>query len=192
MRAAGDPATRPRFGVPPWSALCFCDWREPYWLLRWTGEEDVMRVQDVMTGGVKTIAPAAAAEDAWNLMRVHRIHHLVVTESRQVVGLLSDRDAGGKRGASLRANHTVADLMTAPVVTVDRATTVRQAANLMRGRSIGCLVVVDGSRAVGIVTVSDLLELVGRGSARGVEAPRRPALSHRVPHRKSKGVVAAW
>ena len=38
-----------------------------------------MRVRDVMTEGVKTIAPTATAEDAWTLMRLHSIHHLVVT-----------------------------------------------------------------------------------------------------------------
>ena len=57
--------------------------------------------------------------------------------------------------------------MTAPAVTVEPTTTVRQAANVMRGRSIGCLVVVESGRAIGIVTVSDLLELVGRGLDRG-------------------------
>jgi signal-transduction protein with cAMP-binding, CBS, and nucleotidyltransferase domain len=53
-----------------------------------------MRVQDVMTEGIKTIAPTAAAEDAWNMMRFNRIHHLVVTNGRRVLGVLSDRDAG--------------------------------------------------------------------------------------------------
>jgi CBS domain-containing protein len=77
-------------------------------------------------------------------------------------------------------------------VTVEPTRTVRQAANLMRGRSIGCLVVVEAGRAIGIVTVSDLLELVGRGFDRGALTSSRPTLSHRVPHRKSKGVVAAW
>ena len=38
-----------------------------------------MRVRDVMTEGVKTIAPTVTAEDAWTLMRLHSIHHLVVT-----------------------------------------------------------------------------------------------------------------
>jgi CBS domain-containing protein len=69
---------------------------------------------------------------------------------------------------------------------------VRQTANVMRGRSIGRLVVVDSGRATGIVTVSDLLELVGRGLDRGAVTTTRRTLSHRVPHRKSKGVVAAW
>jgi CBS domain-containing protein len=125
-------------------------------------------------------------------MRFNRIHHLVVTKGRRVVGVLSDRDAGGRRGVSVRTNTVVADLMTAPAVTIEPTTTVRQAANMMRGRSIGCLVVVESGRAIGIVTVSDLLDLVGRGFGRGAVATHRPTLNHRAPHRKSKGVVAAW
>src|SRR5688500_1531776 len=96
-----------------------------------------------MTKGVKTIAPTAAAEEAWNAMRLNRIHHLVVTTANRVVGVLSDRDAGGRRGGAVRENTTVAELMNAPAVTVEPTTTVRQAANVMRGRSIGCLVVVE-------------------------------------------------
>lgn len=151
-----------------------------------------MRVQDVMTEGVKTISPTVPAEDAWDLMRLNRIHHLVVTNRRRVVGVLSDRDAGGRGGASVRTNRAVADLMTAPAVTVEPTMTVRQAANVMRGRSIGCLVVADSGRAIGIVTVSDLLELVGRGLDRGAVTTNRQTLNHRAPHRKSKGVVVAW
>jgi acetoin utilization protein AcuB len=125
-------------------------------------------------------------------MRLHGIHHLVVTDGNRVVGVLSDRDAGSRRGGAIRVNRAVADLMTAPVVTVQPTTTVRQAANLLRGRSIGCVVVVKSERVIGIVTVSDLLELVGRGLDRGAGEASRPTLHHRVPHRKSKGVVAAW
>ena len=151
-----------------------------------------MRVQDVMTGEVKTIAPTAPAGDAWNAMQLHRIHHLVVMRANRVVGVLSDRDAGGRRGPEVRATRTVADLMTAPAVTVEPTTTVRQAANLMRGRSIGCLVVAKAGRAIGIVTVSDLLDLVGRGLDRGAASTRRRVLRHRVPHRKVKTATGVW
>ena len=48
-------------------------------------------------------------------------------------------------------------------VTADRTDTVRVVANRMRGRSIGCVPVVDRERLIGIVTVSDLLEALGRG-----------------------------
>jgi acetoin utilization protein AcuB len=145
-----------------------------------------------MTEGVTTIAPTARADDAWDTMRANRIRHLVVSEGRRVLGVLSERDAGGRRGGAVRMNVTVADLMTAPAVTCEPTTTVRQAANVMRGRSIGCLVVIDGGRPVGIVTVSDLLGLLGRGGDRGAVTAARRTLSHRVPHRKARGVVRAW
>ena len=57
-----------------------------------------MRVQDVMTDQVLTVSPGIAAEDAWNTMRMRRIHHLVVTRAGRIVGLLSDGDVGGERG----------------------------------------------------------------------------------------------
>ena len=61
-----------------------------------------MRVQDVMTEHVQSISPTSAAEDAWELMRKGDFHHVVVTRGAQVAGILSDRDAGGRLGASVR------------------------------------------------------------------------------------------
>ena len=151
-----------------------------------------MRVEDVMTQGIQTVSPETSADDAWNLMRTRRVHHLVVTDGPRIAGILSDRDTGGPKGASLRKNRTVRDLMTSPVVTVPPATTVRKAANVMRGRSIGCLVVADGSRTTGIVTVADLLNLLGRGLERNAASSTRPLLQHRVPHRKQHRGGAAW
>ncbi len=151
-----------------------------------------MRVQDVMTDQVLTVSPGIAAEDAWNTMRMRRIHHLVVTRAGRIVGLLSDRDVGGDKGTLTRANRTAADLMTAKVLTVPPTMPIRKAANLMRGRSIGCLVVVDGARIVGIVTVADLLELIGRGLDVPVVEAARPALNHRAPHRKQHRATGVW
>jgi CBS domain-containing protein len=151
-----------------------------------------MRLQDVMTTQVKTISPTALAGDAWTAMRLHRIHHLVVMRGTRAIGIVSDRDLGSRQGAAMRATKTVDELMTAPAVTAAPTMTIRQAANVMRGRSIGCLVVVDRGRPVGIVTVSDLLEVVGRGRARGSATSARPALNHRVPHKKVHTAVRAW
>jgi acetoin utilization protein AcuB len=145
-----------------------------------------------MTEHVQTISPTRSAEDAWELMRRGGFHHVVVTRGSQVVGILSDRDAGGRLGTSVRRGHTVEELMTRPAVSVGPATTVRKAANLMRGRSIGCVVVTDGGRVVGIVTVADLLELLGRGIERPVAETRRWTLNHRAPHRKRHVAAGAW
>ena len=152
-----------------------------------------MLVQDVMTRAVSTVSPKTAADAAWDVMKARGIHHLVVTEGRTIVGILSHRDAGGRLGALVRKGHVVGDLMTEPVLTVPPETTVRKAANLMRGRSIGCLVVAEAGRVLGIVTVSDLLELVGRGLDRHVETTTRWTIKHRAPHRRGRtAATGVW
>lgn len=151
-----------------------------------------MRAAEVMTKKVQTVRPDLPAVEAWELMQRRGIHHLVVSEGSTVLGVLSDRDAGGRRGTSLRARSRVADLMTSAVVTVAPDATVRKIANLMRGRTIGCVPVMDGQRLVGIVTVSDLLQLLGRGTDRPAP-PTRRGLHFRVPHRKVKAAYGrAW
>jgi acetoin utilization protein AcuB len=151
-----------------------------------------MRVAEVMTEGAQTVPPTMPAVDAWELMKRKGIHHLVVTEGKEVVGVLSNRDAGGRNGASLRARSTVSDLMTPHVVTIEPTAPVRKAANLMRGRTIGCIPVSEGRRLVGIVTVSDLLDLLGRGVERPVKAGHHRASHHRVAHPKIHRATGVW
>jgi acetoin utilization protein AcuB len=150
-----------------------------------------MRVEEVMTRDVLTVASTTPAADAWDLMRARRIHHLVVMDGSTVAGVLSDRDTGGRSGASVRARSTVADLMTGRAVTVAPRDTIRRVANLMKGRTIGCLPVLNRGRLVGIVTVSDLLELLGRGIDRPAKG-ERAALHHRRPHRKNRRASGMW
>ena len=150
-----------------------------------------MRVADIMTEGVQTVPAVMPAADAWELMRRKRIHHLIVTSGSDVLGVFSERDAGGRSGASIRARSTVSDLMTPNVVSIEPTTPVRKVANLMRGRTIGCIPVRDGQRLVGIVTVSDLLSLLGHGAGRAAQFGR-VALHHRAPHRKLRRASGVW
>jgi acetoin utilization protein AcuB len=55
----------------------------------------------------------------------------------------------------------------------------------MRGRTIGCLPVVEDGRIAGIVTTTDLLELIGAGAERPVAKIRRWVMKDRGPERKS-------
>jgi CBS domain-containing protein len=146
-----------------------------------------------MSKGVVTVPADMAAETAWERMRTQGVRHLIVTRGADVVGLISERDAGGRRGKAVREGRRVEDLMTFRPVTVAPETPVRRAANLMRGRSIGSLVVTDAKgRLVGILTVADLLELLGRGVERPVVATRRVPLRHRAPHRKRHAAMGVW
>src|SRR5262245_14236584 len=108
------------------------------------------------------------------------------------MGVVSDRDLGGRLAATATGYRTVGSLMSPDVVTVDANATVRQIANLMRGRSIGCVVVVDNDRTVGLITVSDLLELIGRGVTRPIEHRDRRSLHHRTTHKHHVAASGTW
>ncbi len=118
-----------------------------------------MRLQDVVTDQVFEVSPDTSAQIAWDLMRLRRVHHLVVTHEGRIVGILSARDVGRIKGARARELQTVGDVMTRDVVTVSITTPIRKAAEIMRSRGIGCLVVVKAGRIAGIVTDADLPDL---------------------------------
>jgi acetoin utilization protein AcuB len=145
-----------------------------------------MRVGEIMSTRVRTVGPADSAEAAWERMWLHRIHHLVVARDRDILGIITDRDLGGRRGRDVREGRSVRDLMTHAVTTATPETTVREAANLMRGHRAGCLPVVEDGRLVGIVTVWDLIDLIGRGAERPFAKTSRWILKDRGPaHGKS-------
>ncbi|HUM12730.1 MAG TPA: CBS domain-containing protein [Myxococcaceae bacterium] len=121
-----------------------------------------MRLMEIMTTDVRTASATEDAERAFQRMRNGRIRHLVVMDGRRVVGVLSERDVGGPRGSAVRAGKTVGELMSGQAVTASPTTTIRQAANLLRARTIGCLPVLEDGELAGIVTVTDVLELLGR------------------------------
>ena len=108
-------------------------------------------------------------------MKLKGIRHLVVKNDSELVGVLSQRDLGAPDQFDFREKRRVAEVMTTHVVTASPDMSLKQAANLMRGRTIGCLPVVEEghpSRLVGIITVSDLLDLLGRGIDRPAQGQR--------------------
>jgi len=128
-----------------------------------------------MSSRVVTVAPDESANAAWTRMRRRRIRHLVVMQEGRLAGVVSERDLGGRAGASMRRGRTVRSLMTRTVVSANAETTVREAADLMRERLIGSLPVMQGDRLVGLVTATDGAPSPGsdRRRARG-----RPRFSH--------------
>ena len=152
-----------------------------------------MKVSEIMSVGVQTVRPGTPAATARERMRTKKIHHLLVMEGAELLGVLSARDLArsGRRGNTPQ-KLLVADFMTPRVVTVKPDTSVHRAANMMRGYSIGCVIVVDESRAVGIVTLADLLDQVGgkRRHRRDTQTP--PDLHYRVPHKKQHRAGGSW
>ncbi len=150
-----------------------------------------MRVFEVMSENVATIDPQSPAAMAAQLMRSKGIHHLVVMRDGVLQGLVSARDLP-ESVTTGRGRKNVEDVMQTHVVTVGPNTLTTRAANVMRGRAIGSLVVTQRGKVLGIVTVSDLLDLVGQGAGRQPKRAARPILKKRVPHRKQHGSGGAW
>jgi CBS domain-containing protein len=130
-----------------------------------------MRLKDIMTTTVETVRPGETLERAEARMRLGRLHHLVVIDHGLIVGMLTDAALQVRLAEGV---PRVADAMSRHVATGTPEMTVRQAANLMRGRAEGALPVLAGQRLVGIVTVTDLVDLLGRGVDRPAAKQRRP------------------
>jgi CBS domain-containing protein len=128
-----------------------------------------MRVQEIMSTNVQAIRPTETVTRAKALMRLRGIHHLVVIERQQVVGLLTQ---SALETADAEGIERVEDVMSRNVALGFPTMTIRQAANLMRGRLEGALAVMDQGKLTGIITVSDLLDVLGRGVDRPAPAQR--------------------
>ena len=144
-----------------------------------------MRLREIMTETPTTITAETTVARARSAMKTAGVHHLVVMESTAIAGLVSDRDI-----RNLNGTLPVSAVMSAKIATASPDTTVREAANILRGRSIGSLPIVEKGRLVGIVTTSDLLTLLGRGAERPIAESTRWTLRKRGPRRKANEAVS--
>lgn len=124
-----------------------------------------MLVASIMSREVRVVSPDASAERAWQFMQEEHIRHLVVVDGENIVGVLSDRDLGGAHGALARAGKAARDLMTPHAIVIGADTDVREVAKILRDLTIDCFPVVDGRQLVGIITTTDLLDVVAAAPA---------------------------
>jgi CBS domain-containing protein len=115
-------------------------------------------VGEVMTRNPVTVEADATIVDAARLMRDRDIGPLVVVESDQVRGIVTDRDlvvrglAEGGDPSSMR----IGDVCTGDVESVSPDEPISDAVRRMEQRDVRRLPVVDGGRPVGIVSMGDL------------------------------------
>ena len=123
-----------------------------------------MMVKENMTKYVVTIDPSTTIKVAWEIMGESEFRHLPVVVERRLVGIISDRDLlvynPDGEGAS---EETVETCMTPAPITVAKNTVISTAANLMVQHKIDCLPVVEGGILKGMITSTDLLELLATG-----------------------------
>lgn len=137
-----------------------------------------MLVQDLMTADVKALHPADSAADVLELLHEHNIRHVpIVDRDGDLVGLVTHRDvlrytlsaSQTDLPQSLRqellAARTVEGIMTKDVITVSPDDRLEEAAQLMLENKVGCVLVVEGQRLVGILTEADFVRFVADEAA---------------------------
>jgi CBS domain-containing protein len=116
------------------------------------------RIHDVMTPNPVTLPGTTSVQDAARAMRDQAIGDVIVIEHNQVCGIITDRDIVVRTVAEEQdpATTTLADICSHSLLTVLPTDSVEQAVRLMRTHAIRRLPVVDGGKAVGIVSLGDL------------------------------------
>lgn len=125
-----------------------------------------MRVRDTMTRNVMFLSPDDTLDEAYDLMLTQEIRHLPVVEGTNLVGILSDRDVLLRAELGDEAINVpqipVRDAMTKGPITCDTRTTVSEAATMLIENHISCLPVTSLGELVGMITTTDMLDLLCR------------------------------
>lgn len=125
-----------------------------------------LHVRDIMSNPVLTVEVDETLWDAWQLLFISGLRHLVVLDKTGVcVGVLSDRNILAEVPATSEhlSSRLVADVLArVPVTSIDPDAHPREAANIMTQSTTEAVPVVEpDGRLVGIVTESDLVRWLG-------------------------------
>lgn len=118
----------------------------------------------VMTTRVVSVREDATLRQALALLDELDVRHLpVVNASREVVGLVSDRDLLRVRKTATALEQPVSLVMSADVLSVDAETDLVDVIDVMLEHRVGAVPVMDGDgRLSGIVSYVDVLRLAAK------------------------------
>ena len=122
-----------------------------------------MTIARLIAGREQQIVECGAQEsvrEAARRLAENRIGAMPVVDQGEVIGIFSERDllyCIAERGESA-LDLLISEVMTAPPITADPETTVRDALEVMTLRRIRHLPVLDGERLIAFVSIGDLVK----------------------------------
>lgn len=116
--------------------------------------ERVKRAESGMVLAPVTVRPSQPLREALATMREHDVSGLPVVEGDRPVGILTARDIRFERNL----DQPVSALMTKELVTVSPGVSNGEARELLHRNRIEKLLVVDGGKLVGLITIKDILQ----------------------------------
>jgi len=126
------------------------------------------RVSEIMTKSVvHTVDMNSSVQEAAAAMKEVGTGCLVVIEKSRLTGIITERDIVQRVVAvkKLAREVRVSDVMSKPVLTVGPEALIEDAAKIMMQNKIRRLVVAEGVRILGIVTVTDFAKMMYKKSA---------------------------
>jgi len=127
-----------------------------------------MLIKEIMTDKVVTIDTNATVFDACKKYHENRVGSLIVVDKNSPVGIITERDIIERVVLADKNPHEtkVADIMSKDLKVVHALEQVEKAADLMREHKIKKLPVVLDDKIVGIVTVTDISNVMPQISKR--------------------------
>jgi CBS domain-containing protein len=117
-----------------------------------------MQVRDVMTADPVVCEPTTSLADAAALMRDRDIGDVLVGQDGRVDGIVTDRDMvirGVASGGNV-SSMTLGEICSSDVTCVQADADVNDVVRMMSEQALRRVPVMDGDRAIGIVSIGDL------------------------------------
>ena len=124
-----------------------------------------MQIKNLMSEDLITVDKDQNLSDALKLLRKHNVSRLPVTNNKELVGIISERDIANKLGSSkyesMPASRLhISSVMVKDVFTVPKTMQLEDVAKLMLDNGIGSVPVMDDDeKMVGIVSKADFVTL---------------------------------
>ncbi|HEV8378550.1 MAG TPA: CBS domain-containing protein [Tepidisphaeraceae bacterium] len=152
-----------------------------------------MNLGELFTKDVVTAAPSEAISEVADKMAKRHVGTVVITDKQTPVGIVTDRDiALAVAARSVSRKDPVSRIMTFPVTTINHKEGILSATRLMRADATRRLPIVDDERRViGLVSVDDLLVLLGIEIGNLTEAIA-PEVEAAVVHRRRPAAAAVY
>jgi CBS domain-containing protein len=122
----------------------------------------VKNILDTKGNALFSITPNTTVYHALELMVEKNVSALLVMENDKLAGIFTERDYARKvvlKGKSSK-DTAIGDIMTSNLITVSSASSIEECMELMTGKYIRHLPVIDGSTLAGIISIGDVVRTI--------------------------------
>ncbi len=118
-----------------------------------------LKAGDIMSTNVAMVSPSSSVVSAAKIMSSNNVSCLIVSDNREVLGIVTETDMLKKTVASGNdfCKMKVEQIMSSPVRSVSPDLSVMDASSIMETENIRRLVVLDKGRSIGIITQTDVV-----------------------------------